>query len=244
MPFPARKAALRWIPSSTVTGPFSAPSARLGSKIRERFVLELGTPRPYRRAMKRICILLVLLSLAGTPATRGQDAGTEERLNKLAGQIEDLRAGQDALRKRIEELRKELDSVREQATRPTGNYASQEDLKRLTESLREVDRKRLEDAEKIHGELLKLGKTLAAPPPARKSPTPASVKSGDSEKPAKPEEGFEYVVQRGDTLSVIVKAYRDKGVKISTQQIINANPGLKPERLREGQKIFIPAPTS
>ena len=51
-----------------------------------------------------------------------------------------------------------------------------------------------------------------------------------------------YVVQSGDTLSVIVQAYNEKGIKVTTKQILKANPGLVPEKMKVGQKIFIPAP--
>ena len=84
-----------------------------------------------------------------TPSLRAQDAATEERLNKLSGQIEDLKAANEALRKHIDSLLKEIESVREQANKPSGNYASQEGLKQLAEVVKEVDRKRMEDGEKV-----------------------------------------------------------------------------------------------
>ena len=48
--------------------------------------------------------------------------------------------------------------------------------------------------------------------------------------------------RRGDTLSIIAKAYRDQGIKVTTDQILKANPGLDPKSLKVGQKILIPAP--
>lgn len=51
-------------------------------------------------------------------------------------------------------------------------------------------------------------------------------------------------MKKGDTLSTIVQAYRDNNIKVTMDQILKANPGLKPERMRVGQKIFIPAPQS
>jgi len=78
--------------------------------------------------MKRISFFLLLFTLGATPGLRGQDAATEERLNKLSGQIEDLIAGQKAQQKHLADLAKELESVREQAAKPTGNYANQEDV--------------------------------------------------------------------------------------------------------------------
>ena len=43
-------------------------------------------------------------------------------------------------------------------------------------------------------------------------------------------------------LSIIVKAYRDQGIKVTADQILKANPGLDPKNLIVGKKIFIPAP--
>jgi LysM repeat protein len=68
--------------------------------------------------------------------------------------------------------------------------------------------------------------------------------SGTKSKATTPDKGFEYEVKKDDTLSLIVKAYRDNNIKITMDQVLKANPGLKPEKMRVGQKIFIPAPQS
>ena len=190
--------------------------------------------------MKRFSFLLAMLTLTLAPGLRAQDAATEERLNKLAGQIEDLRNGQDSLRKQIETLMKEVDALRESAGKPTGNYAAQEDLKRVAEAVKEVDQKRLDDAEKIRSELLNLRKGLLGPVASQKKTPP--VVQAEVSTPDKPDKGFEYTIQQGDTLSTIIKAYRDKNYKVTMDQILKANPDLKPEKMRVGQKIFIPAP--
>ena len=49
-------------------------------------------------------------------------------------------------------------------------------------------------------------------------------------------------MQPGDSLGAIAKAYRDQGVKVTTKDILNANPGLDPTKLYVGKKIFIPDP--
>ena len=54
--------------------------------------------------------------------------------------------------------------------------------------------------------------------------------------------GYEYEVKAGDTLSLIVQAYRKQGVKVTSALVIKANPGLNPNRLFTGKKIFIPDP--
>jgi len=173
---------------------------------------------------------------------RAQDAATEERLNKLSGQIEDLKAGQESLRKQVEALIREMDTVREQVGKPSGNFAAQEDLKRVAAAVKEVDQKRMEDAEKIQTELLNLRKGLLSTSSPQSQKKVVQSTANDTATPDKPEKGFEYTVQKGDTLSTIVQAYRDKNIKVSMDQVLKANPDLKPEKMKVGQKIFIPAP--
>jgi LysM repeat protein len=198
----------------------------------------------YVRRMRRIRLLLVTVTVWGVPALRAQDAATEERLNKLSGQIEDLLANQRVLQQRIEALGGKVEKLEDQSGKPNASYASQEDLKRVAEAVEKVDRNRQEDYRKISADLLKFSKTLSGPAGTRKTTAAPSGEATASEpgKPPGPEKGFEYVIQQGDTLSTIVQAYREKNVKVSTEQILKANPGLKPEKIRVGQKIFIPAP--
>lgn len=189
--------------------------------------------------MKRIFLSFALLAFTAT-GVFAQDAAVEERLNKLAGQIEDLLAAQSQTQKQVAELARELSSLREQMGIASGRLASQDDLHRLSEKVIEVDKKRASDNEMIARELEKLARAAATPPPVRRpqpvvSDTPASNT---------PQKGYEYVIQKGDTLSTIVAAYKEKGVKLSTTAIVNANPGLNPNKLVVGKKIFIPAPNS
>src|SRR5258707_9808244 len=114
--------------------------------------------------MKQICILMAAAALCATTGLKGQDAATEERLNRLSGQIEDLMASQRAQHKQIEALGKEVEAAREQAAKPNASYAGQEDLKPLAEAIKEVDRKRIEDSERIGKELKELAKLLKATP--------------------------------------------------------------------------------
>jgi LysM repeat protein len=193
--------------------------------------------------MKRIAVLVVGMALFRGPALPAQDAATEERLNKLAGQLEDVRSNQDALNRKFESLAREFESLRGRLDKHKANYASDEDLKRLAEAVREIDRKRLDDYEKIRVELKNLGKSLAAPAPRVKTTPSAPADNSNSEKSGVPDKFFEYQVQKGDTLSIIVQAYREKNIKVTTDQILKANPGLKPEKLRVGQTIRIPPPT-
>ena len=193
--------------------------------------------------MKRVSFLLVVLALCTPPALRAQDAATEERLNKLSARIDDMEASRDALKKRVDELAKELDSVREQSAKPNTSYARPEDLNLLGEKIKEVDRKRMDDAEKIHTELLKLREVLKAPlTPPKKAPVSVHKDTAVTPDSTTPDKGFEYVIKSGDTLDAVAQAYREQNVKVTVAQILKANPGLKAEKLYVGKKIFIPAP--
>ncbi len=191
--------------------------------------------------MKRILLLCAFFSLCPIMSALAQDAATEERLNQLNGKLENIIEAQRSQQKQIEALVKEIESLREQASRPSGNYATQEELKRVWKSIEEVDQKRREDAEKTAALLTKLGQKLTTPaPPPKKTGAGSSVNSATAEKAT--EKGYPYTIRQGDTLSVIVQAYREKKIMITTDQILKANPGLKAEKLKVGQEIWIPAP--
>jgi LysM repeat protein len=193
--------------------------------------------------MKRISFLLVTLALFTAPALRAQDAATQERLDKLSGRLDDQEKAQETLRKQIADLAKDVQSLREQLAKPSTSYARPEDLNRLAEAIKDVDRKRMEDADKTHAELLKLRQVLEAPlKQSRKNAAPPPRDNPGTSGAPIPDKGFEYVIKSGDTLDAIVQAYKEKNIKVTVSQILKANPGLVPERMKVGQKIFIPAP--
>jgi len=192
--------------------------------------------------MKRISFLLAGVLLAAPRVVRAQDAAVEERLNKLSAQIQDLADAKEAQKKRIEELAKQVRDLQEQLGKPNASYASQEDLKQLAGKLQEVDRKRQDDNELILKKIEGLGKTLGGPPPPKKTAAASPPAAVDASAPPTDGKGYEYIVQSGDTLMAIVQAYREKNIKVTIDQVLKANPGLKPEKMHVGQKIFIPAP--
>ena len=195
--------------------------------------------------MKRILILSALFALT---AAQGQDAAVEERLNRLSGYIEELQSAKVGMDKRITSLVKELESVRD-PNKPGSPVATQDDIQRLTEAIKEVDRKRLEDYEKIHQELEKLAKALSAPALVQRSGSSRKEKmTSPKDADAVPvtgggaENGFYHTVAAGDMLSTIAQAYREElKIKVTVDQIVKANPGLNPNVSIPGKKIFIPA---
>ncbi|MEY4387211.1 MAG: LysM domain [Verrucomicrobiota bacterium] len=191
--------------------------------------------------MKRFLILLVVMLSVGFVA-QAQDAATQEQLNKLRAEIESLQESNKSLQNRLSDVLKELQEVRAQASKPQGDYASSSDVKQLAEKIRELDQKRKDDVELISKQIKNLGKTLASPGGTKTAvKVPETPKSGD--KPAGPEKGIEYIVKPGDTLSAIAKSCTDQGVKVTVDDILKANPGLKATNLKVDQKIFIPAST-
>ena len=195
--------------------------------------------------MRRYFFVWVTLALCAAPMVRAQDAATQERLDKLSGKIDDLIAGQDSLTKQMTELRRELAQVRELASKPQGNWASPEDLKRVAKGIEDVDRKRIADSELVQKQLEKIRQALDKPLPPMKHPTAVQPKDNTppdrTEKPTKPQEGVEHVVKPGETLSSIVSACREQKIKVTQKQILDANPGLKADLIIPGKKIFIPA---
>ena len=198
--------------------------------------------------MKRLPLLLGLISLVLVrPTLHAQDAATQEKLNQLSGKIEDLIAGQDAQKKMISELRKEIEGLRSEQNKPNTTYATPDDLKRLAHAIEEVDRKRADDYEKTKTALAKLGTALSNTTPPKKAQSSASADKGANDKSASDtkssgdEKGYEYVIKSGDTLSKIVDLYKEQNVKVTADQSRKANPGLVPEKMKVGQKIFIPA---
>jgi hypothetical protein len=199
-------------------------------------ILEQPARDSYVRRMKRISILF-MAAVCGMPgALRAQDAAVEERLNQMTARIEILIEGQKAQSDRIAALEKELSALQRQSRAGEGSV-SPEDLRLLREKLQEVDQNRVKDYERTARMLENLRETLSAPSPRK----PNAAAPADPS-PGKPVDGFEYVVQSGDNLSLIVAAYKEKNIKVTVEQILKANPGLKPEKLKIGQKIFIPAP--
>lgn len=60
--------------------------------------------------------------------------------------------------------------------------------------------------------------------------------------PSHPRKGYMYVVKAHETLSLIVEAYRDQGVKVTVAEVRKANGLGSSSKLKVGQKLFIPKP--
>jgi chromosome segregation ATPase len=193
--------------------------------------------------MKRILVWFFILSFSLATA-RAQDDATQQQINELNGRIQNLTDSQTVQAKRITALEKEISELRDKSSQPGAtDTANADDLKKLADQVQEIDKKRQADRELILKEIEKLGKASSGTA-SHKSPVSTAPVSTDNStaNTSDKQNGYWQVVGSGDTISTIVKAYRAKGIKVTTEQILKANPGLDPKNLKVGQKIFIPAP--
>ena len=156
---------------------------------------------------------------------------------KLVQQFDQLAANQDEIVQRL--LKVEAGSGAESDLRAEIEALRAEVAELKASIRREQDAMRRE----IVADLAKRISTLQPPPPP---PPPAPVRPVASARPAPaaPQQPppveigphYEYVVEQGQTLSLIAK-----GFDTTVQKILAANPGLKPNALRVGQKLIIPA---
>jgi LysM repeat protein len=216
------------------------------------FAVALGAGGFYFWVMKRV---LLMISLLAVPLARGQETPTAASLPEIAenykilkGQMEDLRDANTALKHQIDDMQAKIDALTAQQGKPSGNFASQDDVKALKDAIEAVDKKRMADNDKVLEELKQIAKlsgksggvTSATPhsPPA----TPPADPVADAPKTDGP--GFIYEVKSNDTPNKIAKKlFDEKGIKITGAEIMAANPKVKDAtKLLIGQKLFIPLP--
>ena len=88
--------------------------------------------------MKRFLVWFLILSFPAV-AARAQDSATEQQIDKLSGQIQDVLAAQAAQEKRIEALEQQINNLGSQANQAgASGFASQDDLKKLAEQVQEL----------------------------------------------------------------------------------------------------------
>jgi nucleoid-associated protein YgaU len=197
--------------------------------------------------MKQFLVAALAVAVSGAPGLTGkaqpaenaaaiaEKQYAEERYKRLNTAVEDLLAAQNTLQKRLSALAEEVQAIHQEQARAPNRFATREDLKKLADSLHEIEKRREEDRRVILEEIRRLAAAPLPEPPPKKTVSTEPA-------PGEPGKGYEYVVKESDTLSDIVQAYRKNGVKVTLDQVLKANPKLNPKRLQVGQKVFIPAP--
>lgn len=146
----------------------------------------------------------------------------QEDIRRLTGQIEGMEL-------ELERLYRELANQRAEQQRRTDSQiqGTETRLTALERRIQEVDRARERDKQEIVERLSQTIEQLMRTQQAtRQAAQPRATHSGY---------GYEHVVAAGETLSHIAQAYG-----VTTRVIIEANNLQHPDRLRVGQKLFIP----
>jgi len=196
--------------------------------------------------MKAIVAILILLSCAGSWKGNAQDRQfVESELKRLNNTNENLLEAQAAMQRRIDGLVERCRALEQQIEKANENSISRADLKKMIDQVaEEFDQKRKEDRKYVLDaleEIRKLAKTN--PSEAQKTPAPA-----DEKEPEFTGKWHPYKVKDGQVLGAIIESYNEaykaenKGT-ITLKEVLRANPGLKPEKLRVGQTIRIPEPS-
>ena len=147
-----------------------------------------------------------------------------EENQKLQGLLEGIQLEQERLRIDLDRLRAE--QSRGLDSKVSAIQSSVEDLNRRLAS--EVATREREKQAMIDQLSKNIAKAVATAAPPRSSGGSSKKASG---------EGYEHVVEAGQTLSAIASAY---GVKPA--DVLSANNLKNPDQLRVGQKLFIPKP--
>ena len=197
-----------------------------------------------RKILSGLFIFAFTASLA--PA---QDAATQQLMDEINGRIQNLTEMQAAQGRKIAGLEKQISDLGDKLNQPTANNsASADDLKKLAEQVKELAKKQQDDNDQIVKTLEKLAKGGGVSTPSHKqpavsneNPTPPSFAGTTGSK----QNGYYYPVKKDDTLSAIAKAYSaELKTKITVEQILAVNPGLDPNHVPVGKKIFIPDPSA
>ena len=203
--------------------------------------------------MKTISHWLFVLAFVASTAgvARAQDTATQQQIDKLSGQIQDLLDAQSLQDKHLSALEKKIADLQDKLNKPAAAAAtaSADDLKKLATQVQELSKKQQADNDLILKELEKLGKGGSGSASSRHSSggsetTSSSSSSNSVTGVSSMQNGHEYTIGKGDTVDAIARAYRAQRIKVTTEQILAANPGLDPNKLIVGKKIFIPDPNA
>ena len=176
--------------------------------------------------------------LVKVEAGSGDSAELRADIDKLRGEIAELgaavRRDQDAMRREIvDDLMRRLNDISKQMQQNQAQALAQ--IQARADSALQA----AEAAAKAAREQAEYTKRIASRPPA---PAPTATPRASAGAPAKPAAPaytgpyYEHVVEPGQTLSFIAK-----GFETTVPKILAANPGLKANALRVGQKLIIPA---
>lgn len=210
---------------------------------------------------KRAIFLSLLLLACFQPwnivLAQSNESYYEDRIRTLTARLDDLTQAHADLVQAFNKLQRqynvqaqEIANLRSAVQNPKApdlsGAASVDSVKQLKsalvsleERLNASDAERKRDNKRILDQFDKLAKTAAN---AIRQPAPSKIKSTPKEPAYVSPTGkqYDWVVSEGETLSQIVQIVKASGGNTSMEAIMKANPGLKPNTIRIGQKIIVP----
>ena len=175
----------------------------------------------------------------------------EERVNKACGDVQALQVNHERLQQEVTSVRQQLSAA------AAGGGVAATEIQRLDSRINAVDAARKHDAEvivnQVTAELQKLGantsgiqrrasSSSATATPAGRTPggkrivasSPGAAGATGTPTTSGTEQGYEHVVEKGQTLGAIARAYN------TTVDAIKKANNLKNDTVLIGQKLFIP----
>lgn len=193
-----------------------------------------------------IAIAAVIVGLAGLGLGWMGFTRSSELEKQLASMpdatagLSDVEAYAEENGARIDKMAADMTQFSQEVNRVLG--AVEDDISNLKKNVRAVAIE-AGTAKKMVEELEKKG-VQAAPTPRATSSAPATSSSSDGDgssgetAPMGGDKGGSYTIKSGDTLGRIAAAHN-----LSLSELLAANPGVDPRRLRIGQQITIPSPS-
>lgn len=192
------------------------------------------------RALACVLPILTLPLLTGCLATYGQaaveqEAALRQDMALLQEQNRRLEGRLEGMELEIERVSRAVDQLRATPGGPSVAevQALQSRIALLEGQLRGLDAAREKDRQEIINSLSSKLTQIVGPASSGRAKPAAS----QNRRSSGPQEGYEHTVESGQTLSAIAAAYG-----VSTKSIVDANNLARPDQLRVGQKLFIPAP--
>jgi LysM repeat protein len=204
---------------------------------------ELCLKRTLHSLVRNVLLTVLVFGCAGSAAYSQGDPGAREdaqierqKILRAADQIEAINDQHNKMVEEMEKLKAQIKAISEENAGLAKQVAEikTQALKEREALLDQISKLLAEQEKRLTEKIQQVAKAKTEETPRK--PTPAKEPAAN----VKEEEGYDHVVQSGQTLWSIAQAYRDKGVKVTVEDIRKANNLKEGQGLRSGQKLFIP----
>ena len=194
-----------------------------------------------RRALFFAALLATICPVAFTqdsPSAVAEREDARERYKRMSAKIEDLENTIQTYNQQFQKMEAEIHRLQSELAKVRDGSRDSGAKADLVEQIKAVDRARIADQENVKEQFARLRKEILGTltKPTKSSPGPLAQAPATQVT----EKGLEYSIRENDTLVKLVGTLNKQGVKVTQKQIEKANPGVDWNRLKIGQKIFIP----